>query len=130
VDTTLFSGNFHQIKILDNNPLTGKYNENPEPLIYSNHHQAIEKPGKNLKVIATSTDGKIIEAIIHQEYPKVLGIQFHPEGTYLYNSAMKYRKNPEDEIKPAKKILKEYRSYTFHLEFWKNFSNQLMNSKR
>src|SRR6056297_1267785 len=130
VDTTLFPGNFHQIKISDIYPLAGNNYENPEPLIYSNHHQAIEKLGKNLEVIATSTDGKIIEAIVHQEYPKVLGIQFHPEGSYLYNSTIKYRKNPEDEIKPAKKILKEDRSYTFHLEFWKNFSNQLMNSKR
>ncbi|MFW5721010.1 MAG: gamma-glutamyl-gamma-aminobutyrate hydrolase family protein, partial [Bacteroidota bacterium] len=73
-------------------PLVGEYTENLEPLIYSNHHQAIEKTGKDLEVIATSTDGNIVEAVQHKKYPNVLGIQFHPEGTYLHNSKKKYRK--------------------------------------
>lgn len=125
VDTSLFSGNFHQIKITNPNPLVGEYNKNLEPLIYSNHHQAIEKLGKDLEVIATSTDGKIIEAIVHQKYPHVLGIQFHPEGTYLHNSNIQYRKMPEDEIKSGKQILDESDSYLFHLKFWETFSNIL-----
>ncbi|MGM0408692.1 MAG: gamma-glutamyl-gamma-aminobutyrate hydrolase family protein, partial [Bacteroidota bacterium] len=130
VDTTLFSGNFHHIKILDKNPLVGNYQPDTDPLIYSNHHQAIEKPGKDLDVIATSTDGEIIEAIAHQKYPNVLGIQFHPEGIYLHNHQIKYRKNPRDEMKSGKQILEDNKSYTFHLEFWKNFSTLLKNSKK
>jgi len=126
IDTTLFSGNFHQIKILDNNPLVGDYNENLKPFIYSNHHQGIEKLGKNLEVIATSTDGKIIEAIVHKQYSNVLGIQFHPEGTYLYHPDSKFRKNPKDKVKPGKEILEENNSYQFHLKFWQEFSKKLM----
>src|SRR6056297_329044 len=125
VDTTLFSGNFHPIKILKKNPLVGDYNQNLEPLVYSNHHQAIEKLGKDLEVIATSTDGEIIEAIAHQQYPNVLGIQFHPEGSYLYNSKLRYRKNPKDQVKSGKEILEENNSYHFHLKFWQEFLNKL-----
>ncbi|MFP4025982.1 MAG: gamma-glutamyl-gamma-aminobutyrate hydrolase family protein, partial [Thiohalospira sp.] len=125
VDTTLFSGNFHQIKITNSTPLVGEYTENLEPLIYSNHHQAIEKTGKDLEVIATSTDGNIVEAVQHKKYPNVLGIQFHPEGTYLHNSKKKYRKNSEDELKSGKQILEENDSYIFHLKFWEIFSEKL-----
>jgi len=125
VDSTLFSGNFHQIKIIDPNPITGNYNENQAPLIYSNHHQAIEELGKDLKAIATSMDGKIIEAIIHKNYPNVLGIQFHPEGTYLHNPEIKYRKKSNDELNSGKQILTEHKSYQFHLELWEIFSKKI-----
>ncbi len=128
IDTTLFSGNFHEIKINNQEPLVGNYNENLNPLIYSNHHQAVEKLGKNLTVLATSIDGKIIEAIGHNKYPNILGIQFHPEGTYLHDPDIKYRKNPNDELKAGKQILIDYSSYDFHLEYWKTFSEKL-NSK-
>ena len=129
VDSTLFSGNFHEIKIIDQNPIVGDYIENKTPLIYSNHHQAIEKLGKNLKVLATSTDGNIIEAISHNKYPNVLGIQFHPEGTYLHDPEIEYRKNPNDELKAGKQILIDSNSYQFHLELWKAFSGKLNNIK-
>lgn len=124
-DSTLFSGNFHEIKINNQNPLVGDYEGNLTPLIYSNHHQAIEKLGKNLKVLATSIDGKVIEAIGHEKYPNVLGIQFHPEGTYLHNPEIKYRKKPNDELKSGKQILIDHESYQFHLELWKVFSKKL-----
>jgi putative glutamine amidotransferase len=125
IDSTLFSGNFHEIKINNQLPIVGNYSGNLSPLIYSNHHQAIEKLGEDLDVIATSMDGKIIEAISHKKYPNVLGIQFHPEGTYLHNPEIKYRKNPTDELKSGKQILIGHRSYDFHLEYWKNFSDKL-----
>lgn len=124
-DSTLFSGNFHEIEIINQLPLVGNYTENLQPLIYSNHHQAIEKLGKNLEVIATSIDGKIIEAIKHKKYHHVLGIQFHPEGSYLHNDEFKYRKVPTDKLKSGKEILIDNNSYQFHLEFWKTFSKKL-----
>ena len=125
LDSTLFSGNFHKIKIIDQKPLVGNYTANLNPLIYSNHHQAIEKLGMNLVSIATSTDGKIIEAIKHKKYPNVLGIQFHPEGTYLHNPEIKYRKSPSDKLKSGKQILTENNSYQFHLEYWNTFSEKM-----
>ena len=129
IDSTLFSGNFHDITISNHNPIVGDYTENQTPLVYSNHHQAIEKLGRNLEAIATSMDGKIIEAIVHKNYPNVLGIQFHPEGTYLHNSKIKYRKSPNDELKAGKQILIDHKSYQFHLELWKTFSRK-MNAKK
>jgi putative glutamine amidotransferase len=123
-DTTLFSGNFHQLKLIDPGPLVGETPKNPEPLVYSNHHQAIEKLGKGLVVIATSADGKIIEAIAHEKYPNVLGIQFHPEGVYLHDPYPRYRKKPVEELKSGKQILEENESYTFHLKFWEYFSRR------
>ena len=125
VDPTLFSGNFHKIKVINQYPLVDNYTENIEPLIYSNHHQAIEKLGKDLEVIATSMDGKIIEAITHKKYPNVLGIQFHPEGTYLHNDEIKYRKKPNEDLKSGKEILIENNSYQFHLELWKTFGKKM-----
>ncbi len=127
IDSTLFSGNFHQINIVDNKALVNDYSQNLNPLIYSNHHQAIEKLGENLEIIATSMDGKIIEAIKHKKYPNVLGIQFHPEGTYLHNSEIKYRKTPNDQLISGKQILLNHNSYQFHVELWKTFT-QKMNS--
>ena len=124
-DSNLFSGNFHEIKITDHYAITGNYNPTNNPLIYSNHHQAVEELGKDLKVIATSTDGKIIEAITHNKYPNVLGIQFHPEGTYLHDPEIKYRKNPTCELKAGKQLLMENNSYQFHLELWKAFSEKM-----
>jgi putative glutamine amidotransferase len=124
-DSTLFSGSFHEIKIINPIPLTGKNNKNSKPLVYSNHHQAIENLGKDLKIIATSGDGKIIEAIAHKKYPNVLGIQFHPEGTYLHDLEMKYRKSPKDELKAGKQILLDSDSYIFHLTFWECFSEKM-----
>ena len=128
-DSTLFSGNFHEIRMIDSKPLVGDYKGNPTPLVYSNHHQAIEKIGKNLNAIATSMDGKIIEAISHQKYPNVLGIQFHPEGKYLHDLEIKYRKNPKDQLQSGKTRLLENESYEYHLELWEIFSKKIANSE-
>lgn len=43
----------------------------------SSHHQAVDRVGRGLKVIARSSDG-VVEALEHQALP-VLGVQFHPE---------------------------------------------------
>lgn len=125
IDSTLFSGNFHEIKISNTNPMVEDYKEIINPLVYSNHHQALEKLGENLNVIATSMDGKIVEAISHKKYPNVLGIQFHPEGIYLHDPEIKYRKKPSDELRSGNQILKEHKSYSFHLKLWKSFSRKM-----
>jgi len=46
--------------------------------IFSTHHQSVKSPGKGLIVSAMSTDG-IIEAIELQDYPFLIGVQWHPE---------------------------------------------------
>jgi len=125
IDPTLFSGNFHEIKISNQKPIVADYKENMAPLVYSNHHQAIKTLGRNLNVIARSKDGKVIEAVTHKIYPNVLGVQFHPEGTYIHDVEIKYRKNPNDKLNSGKQILVDNKSYQFHLEFWKTFSKKM-----
>jgi len=46
--------------------------------VNSTHHQAVEKPGKGVKVTAEAPDG-IIEAIEYPAHPFCLGVQWHPE---------------------------------------------------
>jgi len=46
--------------------------------IFSTHHQSVKSPGKGLIVSAMSSDG-IIEAIELQDYPFLIGVQWHPE---------------------------------------------------
>ena len=72
---------------------------NPEaaPLVFSAHHQQAEKLGKGFEVMATSTDGKVTEALAHQRYPNVLAVQFHPEAFVNYNLTVLVRLTPEDK---------------------------------
>jgi len=64
---------YHIIKTSDNNFInTGKFSVN------SSHHQAIKVLGKGLKAIAFSDDN-VIEAICMENYPFLLGVQWHPE---------------------------------------------------
>lgn len=45
--------------------------------INSNHHQAVDKLGKGLRIVQTSKDG-IIEGIAHEALP-IFAVQWHPE---------------------------------------------------
>ena len=49
-----------------------------EALVYSNHHQAVDKLGKKLKVIAHAEDG-VIEALECIDCKFGLFVQWHPE---------------------------------------------------
>jgi putative glutamine amidotransferase len=46
--------------------------------VCSTHHQAVKDLGKDLRVSARSADG-LVEGIELLGYPKVIGIQWHPE---------------------------------------------------
>lgn len=48
-----------------------------EFIINSNHHQAVDKLGKNLKIVQMSHDG-VVEAFYHEKYP-IFAVQWHPE---------------------------------------------------
>jgi putative glutamine amidotransferase len=49
-------------------------------LVRSNHHQAVDSPGRDMAVIATSPDG-VIEAVASTARPFYIGVQWHPERT-------------------------------------------------
>jgi putative glutamine amidotransferase len=96
------------------------FNPKETPYIYSSHHQAAEKIGKGLRVIATSLDGKVVEALDHERYPNVLGVQFHPEMSELYDPAFQVKFAPQDkEPLNLKTFLKQHPpSAAFHQKIW------------
>ena len=125
VDKSLVGGNLHSIRFVGNKFFKNelKLKTDDFPLIYSSHHQAIKIPGKDLEIIATSMDGKIIEAVLHKNYQNVIAVQFHPEKAGLYNSEEKYKITPEDpEPVSLSDILKEKDKTNFHRKFWDYFS--------
>jgi putative glutamine amidotransferase len=44
------------------------------------HHQAIDRPGRGCRAVATAADG-VVEAIEIDERPEVVAVQWHPELT-------------------------------------------------
>ena len=64
---------YHIIVITENRFLReGRFSVN------STHHQAVRMPGSGLSVIARSPDN-LIEAFCREDYPFLIGIQWHPE---------------------------------------------------
>ncbi|HBG92791.1 MAG TPA: gamma-glutamyl-gamma-aminobutyrate hydrolase [Nitrospiraceae bacterium] len=64
---------WHTIKIDDN-----KLIDRGEFKVNSSHHQAVKAIGQRLNAIAFSPDG-IAEAVCGEDYPFLLGVQWHPE---------------------------------------------------
>jgi Predicted glutamine amidotransferases len=89
------------------------------PMVISAHHQAAKKIGKGFRVAATSTDGKVVEALQHTRYKNVYGIQFHTDFSILYEE------DKEFEISPSEKIVLSEETRRFHKLFWENFSRRL-----
>ncbi len=96
------------------------FDHEASPLVFSAHHQQAEKLGKGFEVIATSTDGKVVEAIAHKRFPNVLGVQFHPEAWVNYDPAVRVRFTPQDKEPFILNAYLESRPPTmeFHRKLW------------
>ena len=124
------SYHFHRIKLEKRALLTkgiGFMSTQP-PLVLSSHHQALEKLGKSWEVVATSMDGKIIEAIQHRKYPHVLGVQFHPEKPGLFDPTIEHAQNCNSTINFQESI-KNTDSHAFHLAYW-NYLASILRQNR
>ncbi len=110
---------FHPIKITPNSLID--FNNNAM-LVPSVHHQAAHKLGKNLAVMATSTDKKVVEALYHKQYKNVYGIQFHPELSVLYHG-VEFKDSKDSTIVINDKQLEFYKN------FWLDFSKRLKQEK-
>jgi len=97
------------------------------PFVATAHHQAIGELGANLRVTATSQDGKIVEAVEHARFVNVLGIQFHPERHTLYRKNFFQRRKTGDplDLNPLSFLKSNPPSYAFHLAIWKWFGEQV-----
>lgn len=69
---------YHHVRI-EPDSLLANLLDNNEAMVYSNHHQAVDKPGWNLKAIAYADDG-VIEAAERIEGGFGLFVQWHPES--------------------------------------------------
>lgn len=127
----LFGDNFHAIKIANKGYLReiATISETISPKVLSAHHQAVGRKGAKLEVIATSLDRKIIEGLQHSEFKNVVGVQFHPEPSWLYRPETKFTTLPGSTFSPNDLLLKS-NSLAFHQVFWKDFSDKVMKSKR
>ena len=99
------------------------------PRILSSHHQALDDLGRGWKVIATSRDGKVAEAIEHKTFGAVLGIQFHPEVRALYEDEPKYVERPDSPATSYQALLAAAPpSAEFHKKIWSWFAAALKTS--
>jgi len=107
------------------------FNGRETPYVFSSHHQQAEKLGKGFLVIATSLDGKIVEAMEHERFPNVLAVQFHPEALKLYDPDARIRFTPEDKerLNPRTFLEEHPPSLPFHQKIWSWFCYSLTASR-
>jgi putative glutamine amidotransferase len=127
----LMAYNFHTLNLIGSGKLTKDlgFKATDHPKVLSSHHQALGELGKGWTTIATSRDGKIIEAIEHKKFPNILGIQFHPEHPMLWDTEPRYRQKPGDPLTSYNAILAGTpRSIEFNKAVWKWFGEKLKES--
>jgi len=126
----LWGGNFHSIRLSKTGYLSqiAKLSGATTPKVLSYHHQAAGKLGANLKVIASSIDGKVIEGLQHVKFKNVVGVQFHPEPSVLYNSETQLTTIAGSLFSPNERLSKS-NSLSFHKIFWKDFSEKVKQNK-
>lgn len=92
--------------------------------VLSNHHQAVDRLGSGLEVLATSADGRVPEALGHTRFPRILGVQFHPEPRALYDPDRKARSRPGGKVKNvlARRMSDDPRVLRLHQELWRMFA--------
>ncbi len=119
----------HPLKLLTEGAFVRQwgFSDADTPLILSAHHQAAEKLGLGLRIIATSMDGRVVEAFTHARFPHVLGVQFHPESRRLFDPDSLLRLTPGDtSAKSAYALLREHPpSMEFHEHIWAWFEGGL-----
>ncbi len=125
----LFDFNMHPIKIQEKGKFCSElgFKKEETPYVLCVHHQMVGELGKGIKIAATSLDGKVIEAIKHEKYPCVLGVQFHPEFSILWDTDQKFRFTLHDkEEKSLRSVLENNPpSFAFHKKIWAWFSQKL-----
>ena len=89
------------------------------PVVASVHHQSVKDVGQNLEVVATSMDGKVVEALQHTRFENVYGIQFHTDFSSLYDEGREFIISPQETVGINED------THTFQQMFWQKFSERL-----
>lgn len=127
----LMGPNFHTIQLGDKSLFCSAmgFKASDHPRILSSHHQATDALGKDLIPVATSRDGKIVEAVQHMRYPCVLGVQFHPEHPMLWDTEPRFRQKPGEPLTSYNAILTGTPpSLEFNKAIWAWFGARLVDS--
>jgi putative glutamine amidotransferase len=119
-DPDVFPYSFHRIRV-EKGSIMETVNRGTDitPYIASSHHQALKEIGKGWKVTAWSMDNKVVEAIEHDVYPNVFGIQFHPEVIRLYEEDPLIMVPDQTDGKSFFEGYPGEMGLDFHLGFWK-----------
>jgi len=130
----LFSNNMHPIRLNKDGKFISEFGfkEDDFPYILSAHHQMAGNLGKDIKIIATSLDGKVVEAIEHEKYPNVLGVQFHPEFPILWDQTQTFRLTPNDQEEISLWTIMENNppSLALHKKIWSWFCEKLKANRK
>jgi putative glutamine amidotransferase len=125
LDSRIRAGSFHPIIPIGGSlihELAG--GTEAQPNILSSHHQALKKMGKGWKVTATCLDAKVVEAIEHERYPNVIGVQFHPEVPALFSGEPFIQKPGDTTGIVFPEQFPGAQGKDFHLNFWKNIAGR------
>lgn len=68
----------HPIRVESDSRLAGLWDGAREATVNSSHHQAIRDIGQGLRAAAWAPDG-IVEAVVVENHPFFMGVQWHPE---------------------------------------------------
>jgi putative glutamine amidotransferase len=78
----------HPVSVAPDSGLSQVGEEGGTLFVNSSHHQAVGRPGKGLKVVATSPEDGVVEALeTTRPNQFLLGVQWHPERTYDTSAA-------------------------------------------
>jgi putative glutamine amidotransferase len=127
----LIGYNFHSLQLGDTGLFVKGlgFTSSDHPRILSSHHQALERMGQGLVAIASSRDGRIVEAVEHAKYRAVLGVQFHPEHPLLFDAEPRHRQKPGDAPTSFLAILEGTPpSLAFNKAIWGWFAARLVAS--
>lgn len=119
------SGVWHPILPRGRPTLWGHLVPDGQPIdVVSAHHQAVDHLGADLEILATSADGRVVEALGHTRFPHVLGVQFHPERRALYDPDLVARARPGSKVRNvlARKMGEDPRVLRLHQELWRTFA--------
>lgn len=101
----------HLARIAEDHTLT--------PYVLSSHHQAVLQLGKDIKPTAWCMSKRIVESIEHTRFPNVIGVQFHPEVTALYQAERKLTFVPgEPATHSFLDLYPGSKGENFHRNFW------------
>jgi len=117
---------FHRILIEEDTHMSAIRGEDTlPPYVLTSHHQAVDDLGKEFYITAWSMDEEIVEAIEHEKYPNVIGVQFHPESRSIFDGT-EFKFIPgEDPEGTYMELYPGEKGENFHRNFWEYFGGLL-----